>query len=68
MGEDIAGSASHAAHSTDHIVANTPNIAATANIVGTADTELHPNMDRSRRAHTPVLLRLDYPTRAKPEV
>lgn len=42
---DIAGSASHEARSTDHIVANTLNLAGTADI---ADTELHPNMDSSR--------------------
>jgi hypothetical protein len=44
MAADIAGSASHGARSTDRIVANTVNTAATANIV---DTE-HPNTDHSR--------------------
>ena len=41
---DIAGSASHGDRSTDRIVANTVNTAATANI---ADIE-HPNTDHSR--------------------
>jgi hypothetical protein len=45
---DIAGSASHGARSTDHIVADTPNTAATANTADIADTE-HPNMDHSSR-------------------
>lgn len=57
---DIAGSASHGARSTDHIVANTPNIAGTAN---TADTELHPNMD-----HMPVPVRRGCPRQANPAV
>jgi hypothetical protein len=50
---DIVGSASHGARSTDHVFANTPDIAATANTadsVNTVDTE-HPNMDRSSRGH-----------------
>ena len=41
---DRADSALHGGRITDHFVANTVNIAATANI---ADTE-HPNTDRSR--------------------
>ena len=41
---DRAGSASHAARSTDHFVANIVNTAATANI---ADTE-YPNTDRNK--------------------
>ena len=41
---DIADSASHGDRSTDRIVANTVNTAATANI---ADIE-HPNTDHSR--------------------
>jgi len=41
---DIADSASHGDRSTDRIVANTVNTAATANI---ADTE-HPNTEHSR--------------------
>ena len=45
---DRAGSASHAARSTDHSVADTVNTAATANI---ADTE-HPNTDRSKGHRT----------------
>ena len=44
MGGDKAGSASRATHSTDRIVANRPNIAATAD---TADID-HPNMGCSR--------------------
>ena len=48
MAVDKAGSASHGAHSTDHIVADTPNTAATANTADIADTE-HPNMDHSSR-------------------
>ena len=55
MAGDIAGSASRGARSTGHIVANRPNIAATANstdIASTADTE-HPNMDCSK-GHTPA--------------
>src|SRR2546427_12343124 len=46
---DIVGSGAHGVRSTDRIVANTVNTAATAN---TADTE-HPNMDRSK-GHRPV--------------
>ena len=45
---DRAGSASHAARSTDHFVVNTVNTAAIANI---ADTE-HPNTDRSKGHRT----------------
>jgi hypothetical protein len=48
MAVDKAGSGSHGARSTDHIVANTPDIAATANTADIADTE-HPNMDHSSR-------------------
>jgi hypothetical protein len=48
MAADIAGSASHGARSTDRIVANTVNTAATANI---ADTE-HPHTDRSKGHRT----------------
>jgi len=50
MAGDIAGSASRGARSTGHIVANRPNIAATADTADTAstvDTE-HPSMDRSK--------------------
>jgi len=45
---DRAGSAPHAARSTDHFVADTVNTAATANI---ADTE-HPHTDRSKGHRT----------------
>jgi hypothetical protein len=50
---DIAGSASHGVRSTDHIVANTPSIAATANTADIADTE-HPNMDCSSKDYMPA--------------
>jgi hypothetical protein len=52
-GAGIAGSASHAARSTDHIVANTPNIAATANTADIVDIE-HPNMDCSSKGCMPA--------------
>ena len=45
---DIVGSGAHGARSTDRIVANTVNTAATANI---ADTE-HPHTDRSKGHRT----------------
>ena len=67
-GEDIAGSASHVSHSTDQFVANTPDIAATANtadIAGTVDIE-HPNMDRSSRDHKLALVHLGCLEQAKP--
>ena len=47
---DIGGSAPHGARSKDHMFANTPDSAATAN---SADTE-HPSMNRSSRSHMPV--------------
>jgi hypothetical protein len=55
MAGDIAGSASHGARSMDHIVANRPNTAATANNADTANTVdiEDPNMDRSR-GHMPA--------------
>jgi hypothetical protein len=66
-GGDIAGSASHAAHSTDHIVANKPNIAATANTADIADTE-HPNMDCSSKDHMPAPEGRGRPRQAQPVV
>jgi hypothetical protein len=62
MASDIVGSGAHGVRSTDRIVANTVNIAATAN---TADTE-HPNMDR--RGHRPVPEGRGCPKQANPKV
>jgi hypothetical protein len=63
MGGDKAGSASRATHSTDRIVANRPNIAATAD---TADID-HPNMGCSR-GHMPVPGDQGRPRRAEQKV
>jgi hypothetical protein len=60
---DIVGSGARGVRSTDRIVANTVNTAATAN---TADTE-HPNMDRSR-GHRPVPEGRGCPRQANPKV
>ena len=66
MAANTTDSASHEAPSTDHTVASTANIAATAN---TADTDTgHPNMDRSSRDHKLVLVRRGCLGRAKPTV
>ena len=67
MAVDKAGSASHAGRSTDHIVANTPDIAATANTADIADTE-HPNMDCSSKDHMPAPEGRGCPGQAKPTV
>jgi hypothetical protein len=63
--ENITDSASHAAHSRDHTVANTPNIAATVNTADTVDTELS-NMDRSSRDHMPAREGRGRPRERKP--
>ena len=69
-GAGIAGSASHAARSTDHIVANTLNIAATANTADTADIVdiEHPNMDCSSKGCMPAPEGRGCPRQAKPTV
>jgi hypothetical protein len=63
MAADIVGSGAHGVRSTDRIVANTVNTAATAN---TADTE-HPNMDRSM-GHRPAREGRGCLTQANPKV
>ena len=67
MAVDRVCSGLHGARSTDHIVADKPNTAATANTADIADTE-HPNMDHSSRGQTPALLRRGRPTEAKQAV
>ena len=62
MVEDIGGSASHGARSTDHVFANTPDIAATAN---SADTE-YPSTNRSSGSHIPVPEGHGRPRQAQP--
>jgi len=64
MAADIVGSGAHGVRSTDRIVANTVNIAATAN---TADTE-HPNMDCSSKDHMPAPEGRGWPRQVKPAV
>jgi hypothetical protein len=51
----------------DHIVADKPDTAATANTADIADTE-HPNMDHSSKGHMPALVRRGCPRRASPAV
>jgi hypothetical protein len=65
---NVVGGAWHGARSTDHAVANTPNIAGTANTVDIAGTELHPNMGQSNKGHMPVPEGRGYPRQAKPAV
>ena len=60
---DIVGSGARGVRSTDRIVANTVNTAATAN---TADTE-HPNMDRNKD-HMPAPEGRGRPRQANPKV
>jgi hypothetical protein len=69
MAADIVGSASHGARSMDHIVANRPNIAATANNADTANTVdiEDPNMGRSR-GHTLAPEGRGHPKQAKRRV
>jgi len=60
---DIVGSGARGVRSTDRIVANTVNTAATAN---TADTE-HPHMDRNK-GHRPAPEDRGCPRQANPKV